>query len=636
MIHDILKFCGHPTDVIVLDCESFFDKDYNLRKLSTYEYVSDERFEILGWASKRDNELAEFQNELPKHIQWKNVTVVMHNAPYDALVLAIHHGIYPPFIIDTLDLARHIEPRWSNKLADLCKRHGLPDKGDTKQFEGLHRSDFTEQQWTALVAYATNDAEREYDLLQLLLPKLSNPRFELEVARYTRNLFIKPVLHFNMNRAEKLKIEMQAEVQKVLAEVDVSEKKIRGNKSFETLLREALGSEEPPMKTGKKKQLLAIAKTDPGYEYLLNHPNDQARHLMEARVAVKSWPLHIKRVIRMQSAFEHAKERLPVPLRYYGGHTGRWSGCEGINLQNLPARGHSLVNQIRTLIEAPKGCSLVIIDFSQVEARVLDWLAEQNDMLRAFAEGRQIYCEFASKLIGHKVRKPKKTDNKVVADWYGNYRQMGKIGILGCGYGMGWEHLMVFAKNTYGIDLNPTEAKGIIKLYRSTHPMVVLFWNKVERAFRMATQTGQAYELSYGLRFFREDNATVIQLPSSRRLYYTGAKVEGTTRHPQLVMPNPAAKEPTRGNAIWFWGGYLVENIVQAASRDILAETVLKIEELGVRVPLIVHDDLSVVVPEKEVETYRVQIEDIARTPPVWASGLPVDIDCRVSRSYGK
>ena len=632
MIYDILKSCGYPTDTLVLDCESFFDKDYNLQKMSTYEYVSDERFELLMWAFKRNSDFADFDIKLPEHIHWKSTTIIMHNAPFDALVLALHYGIHPPFIIDTLDLARHIEPRWSNKLADLCKRHGLKEKGDTQQFKGLHRGGFTGQQWCDLIDYATNDAEREYDLLQLLLPKLSNPRFELEVARYTRDLFIKPVLHFNTNRAEKLKEEMQAEVQKVLAEVDVSEKEIRGNKSFETLLREALGSEEPPMKQGKKGPMLAISKTDPGYSYLLNHPNDQARCLMEARVAVKSWPLHQRRIERMELAIKTAK-RLPCPLRYYGAHTGRWAGCEGINLHNLPARGHPLITKIRTLIEAPKGCMLVILDFSQIEARVLDLLAEQNDMLRAFAEGRQIYCDFASALIGHKVRKPKKTDSKVVAEWHGNYRQLGKIGILGCGYGMGKDQCIKFAKNTYKIDLSIAEATRIIKLYRSTHPMVVLYWEKVERAFRMATQTGQAYELSYGLRFFREDNVTIIQLPSTRRLYYTGAKVEGTARYPQLVMPNPAAHGDKK---IHFWGGYIVENIVQAVSRDILAETVLKIEKLGVRIPLIVHDDLSVVVPENEVETYRPQIEDIARTPPVWAPNLPVDIDCRVSRRYGK
>ncbi len=632
-IKDILKSCGYPERTLVLDVETYFDKDYTLSKMSTYEYVTDDRFEILGWAIKQNEEPAEFKLRLPP-LDYKNITVIMLNAPFDALVLATQNKLYPPFIVDVLDLARHIEPRWKNSLAELCKRHGLIEKGDTDQHKGLHRSDFTGQQWVDLIAYATNDAEREYDLFGLLLPKLSNPEFELKVAEYTRNLFIKPVLHFNKSRAEKLKEKMQAEVKTVIDRLDLTETQIRGNKFFESRIRELLGAEEPPMKIGAKGPILAIAKTDEGYTYLLNHPNDQVRQLMEARVAVKSWPLHIKRVARMQSIFECAKGRLPVPLRYYGAHTGRWSGSGGINLQNLPAHGHPLINQIRNLIEAPKGCTLIIIDFSQIEARVLDWLSEQNDMLRAFAEGRQIYCEFASELIGKKVRKPKKTDSEAVAKWYGHYRQMGKIGILGAGYGMGADHCMTFAKNTYKIDLSLAEATKLIKLYRRMHPMVVLFWNKVEKAFRLATQNpGQAYELIYGLRFFREDNVTVIQLPSTRRLYYTGAKVEGTTRYPQLAMPNPAAHGD---KTIHMWGGYLVENIVQAVSRDILAETVLKIEELGVRIPLIVHDDMSIVVPEQEAEAYRVQIEDIARTPPAWAKELPVDIDCVISKEYIK
>ena len=632
MIRELLKSYGYPEDTVVLDCESFFDKDYSLKKLSTYEYVTDIRFEELGWAVKENSEPAVFQQIVPQ-LPWKNITVIMHNAPFDALVLAMHHGVYPPYIIDTLDLARHVEPRWSNKLADLCKRHGLPDKHDN-QFIELHRTNFDKDiRMAALLAeYATNDAEREYDLLQLLLPKLSNPVFELQLMEYTRNLFIKPVLSFNIDRARKLKSDMQAEVRKVIKQTGLTETQLRSNKFFESQLRETM-LDDPPMKQGKRGPILAIAKTDPGYTELLNHPIDRIRQLMEARVAVKSWPLHIKRIERLRQAFGCAKQRLPIPLKYCGAHTGRWSGTEGMNPQNFTARGHPLANQIRTLIEAPKGHTLLILDQAQIEARILDWLAEQNDMLRAFAEGRQIYCEFASELIGHRVRKSKKTDSKVVADWHNNYRQMGKIGILGCGYGMGADHCMEYAKNNYGIHLTHVEAKRIIKLYRRTHSMVVLFWEKVERAFRMATQTGQAYELSFGLRFFREDNTTVIQLPSTRRLYYTGAKVEGTTRYPKLTMPNPAKHGP---RTLHMWGGYLVENIVQATSRDTLAETILKIEKLGVRIPLTVHDDISIIIPENEVEVYQPQIEDIARTPPTWASQLPVGIECKVSKEYCK
>ncbi len=631
MIRDILESCGYPPDVLVLDAETYYDTDYTLKKLTTYEYVTDKRFELLGWAIRDSHSLGpDFFREFPMDTPWKNVTVVIHNAPFDALILAHHYGLYPPFIIDTLDLARHIEPRWKNSLAALCERHGLPSKGDTNQFKGLHRSEIP---WDELRAYAENDAERTYDLLQLLLPRLSNPKFELEVARYTRDLFLKPGLHFNRDRAIDLKAEMWVEIQKALEPLGMTPKQVRGEKVFKSRLCKALGDEKPPMKLSKKGMILALAKTDAGYEHLRTHPKEPVRRLMEARIAAKSWPLHIRRIENLESIFTCAGGHLPVPLRYYGAHTGRWSGCQKINLHNLPARGHPLIGKIRNLIEAPPGCMLVIADFAQIEARVLDWLADQNDTLQAFREGRQIYCEFASELVGHRIRKPKKTDDPEVAAWHGKYRQMGKIGILGAGYGMGKDRCLEYAKNTYGVELTPAEAKRLIDLYRRTHSMVVLLWEKVEKAFRLATlNTTQAYSLDHGLRFFRDEAATVIELPSTRRLYYTGARVEGTASRPQLTMPNPKAPK----HRLPFWGGYLVENCVQAASRDILAETVLKIEELGVRIPLIVHDDMSVVVPEAEVDAYRGQIEDIARTPPTWAPELPVEIECKISREYVK
>ncbi|HEC62411.1 MAG TPA: hypothetical protein ENI27_09220 [bacterium] len=633
-IKKILRQCSYPESIVVLDCETFFDAAYSLKKMTTYEYVTDSRFELLGWAIKQGTKEAGFFTELPS-LDWNNVTVIMFNAPFDALVSAIHGGIYFPHIIDVLDLARHVESRWKNGLADLCKRHKLPAKKDTLQFSGVHRAQLKGEILSKLLEYATNDAERTYDLLGILLPKLSNPKFELEVARYTRDLFIRPTLNLNLTRSAMLKGEMMLEVKETLEQVHQEAKEVSGNISFDVLLREALGSENPPTKIGKKGPMLAIAKTDEGYEYLLNHSDDRVQKLMKARVAVKSLPLHIKRVDRLEATFIQAGGRLPVPLRYYGTHTGRWSGCQKINLHNLPAHGSSLGTGIRALIEAPDGCVLIIGDFCQIEARGTDWISEQNDMVRAWAEGRQIYCEFATELTGKRIRKPKKTDIPVVAEWYGKYRGMGKVGILGCGYGMGVDQCIIFAKKNYHIILTRPQAEELIKLYRRTRTQVVLFWKKIENAFRLATQNApQAYELAYGLRFFREENATVIQLPSGRKLYYTGAKIEGTSRNPQLAMPNP--KPNAKIKTIHMWGGYLTENVVQAMSRDVLAEAVLKIEALGVRVPLTVHDDMEVIVPEQEAETYKTQIEDIARTAPTWAPGWPIDIECKISKSYTK
>ena len=219
MIRDILKQCGYPENVVVLDAETYFDAKYKLGPggMTLYEYVTDPQFELLGWAVKYDNREAQFFTGLPD-IDWKSTTVIMHNAPFDALVLAIHNKLFPPYIVDTLDLARHVESRWKNGLADLCTRHGLPNKGDTKQFSGMHREDFNAKTWMKLLKYATNDADRTYDLLEILLPKLSNSKFELRVMEYTRNLFIRPVLNLDLVRAEELKGKMTDEVDKTLRE----------------------------------------------------------------------------------------------------------------------------------------------------------------------------------------------------------------------------------------------------------------------------------------------------------------------------------------------------------------------------------------------------------------------------------
>ncbi len=635
-VRDILESCGYPPDTVVLDCESYFDKGYSLRgskKLPLYEYVTDERFELLGWAVKHNEEPAEFFSDLPVDIDWEHVTVVVHNAPFDVLVLNWHHDVHPPFVVDTLDLARHIDPRWKNSLEVLCKRHRLPGKGNTLQFKGVHRAGLCSVVWEALTEYATNDAEQGHALLEILLPKLSRPKFELGIAEYTRNLFLKPVLHLDMERADDLKTRMQAEALKPLELIDATEKEVRGNISFEECLRAALGDEEPPMKTGKKGRILAIAKTDPGREYLLNHPKEPVRRLLEARIAIKSWPLHIGRVTRLQSTFKAAGNKLAIPLKYNGAHTGRWSGSGGINPQNFTAHGHPVANEVRTLIEAPPGSVLLIEDFSQIEARTVDWLAEQEDMLQAWRAGRQIYCEFATDLVGFRIRKPKKTDGKIVADWYNKYRSMGKVGILAAGFGMGADRCLEYAKNTYGLDLTHAMAERLIKLYRRTHSKVVDYWRRVERAFRMATQNSpQVYELSYGVRFYREGNATVIELPSTRKLYYVDAKIEGHRGDLCLTVP-----DHRYGGRQHIWGGLLVENIVQAVARDVLAEAVMNIiDALHIRIPLIVHDDMSNVVPEDEAEAYRLQIEEIAKVPPEWAPGLPIDIEGKISKRYVK
>jgi DNA polymerase bacteriophage-type len=351
----VLRACGWPTDVLVLDMETYFDREFRMGKppgLSTIEYIQDERFEEIGLGRLFNPgtepfrpRVATFFPDVAGELAWEKhnfgenlerCTVVMQNARFDASILAFRHGIHPPYVVDTLGLARHQDARNANDLASLCERWHLPAKGDTMQFSGLHWAGMTDDQQIAMSRYCCNDVERTMDLFAILLPRLTRPDVELRLMAHTIRLFTQPALAFDFTEADRLIAAMGAEVEKVLADVGCTREQISGNISFMELLT-ATGV-RVPMKAGKRGLIAALAKDDDGLKELKRHPDPRVRALIAARQTVKSSPLHQKRLVSMSRQAKAAGGLLPVPLNFYGASTGRWSGGEGINLQNLGAR----------------------------------------------------------------------------------------------------------------------------------------------------------------------------------------------------------------------------------------------------------------------------------------------------------
>jgi DNA polymerase III epsilon subunit-like protein len=353
---DVLKSVGWPTDVIVLDFETFFSKEYSLSKLATICYIEDKRFEEIGvavlvidgnapfaprqatfWPNVKE-ELAWLQNRYGESLE--RCTVVIQNARFDGTILTRKYGVTPPFVVDTVALSRHLDARNKHNLADLCERWNLPPKGNTMQFEGLHWDAMTPEQRDAMASYACNDAEREADLFTILLPKLTRPQVELPLIRHTLRLYWLPDLEFDFEEAERLIARMEAQVKLDTDPVGATPKEISGMNSFVALLGEALAEtgEQVAFKQGKKKMLAALAKDDDAVKQYKRHRNPRVRALIKARQAVKSWPLHIRRLRSMIAQARAAGGRLCNPLNYYGAHTGRWSGGEKINTCNLPTR----------------------------------------------------------------------------------------------------------------------------------------------------------------------------------------------------------------------------------------------------------------------------------------------------------
>ena len=662
--YDILKSTGWPTAVVVLDFETYFDPIYSLKKLSTIEYVMDPRFEEHGLAVLMmdtpgvpiEPHFWHYQPGMFKYLQDKygtdleRCTVVWHNGRFDGTVLTRHHGISPRYAVDIRDLADQLNPRRSNSVEALAERYGLQAKGDTMQFSGLHwdrtittgdlgmptvKRGMTDAEKEAMCVYACNDAEIEWGLFTVLLPKISRPSFEMPLMLHTHRLFWHPKIAFDSVAADSLIVDMEAKIDEVATKVGHTRKELSGDISFVKILQAALPEgEKVPFKQGKKKLIPALAKTDPGLLLLKEHPDGNVRNLIAARQAVGSWPLHIARVGRMQTQSQASGDgRLPVPLLYCGAHTWRWSGGELINLQNLSARSlEALILRIRGLLVPPEGFSFVVADAAQVEARATAWIAGQWDLVEMFAAGAQIYCQFASEVLGKKIRKPFPDDPPPLVKYMKHWRAFGKVGVLGCGYGMGWERCMEFARNVYHIDITPSMARQLVNHYRDKYQKICRFWRDVEKAFKYVTRyPGQECDLPRGLHFRNEDDCTFITLPSGRELRYEEARVVGSGRDETLKYPNQ--REHTW---IYMWGGFLTENVIQALCRDLFAEAMMDLEDQGVPTGLHVHDELIAVVPTEDAPQVVDQAIAAFRKRPEWAPDLPLDAEAEIKERYGK
>jgi DNA polymerase len=633
---DILAEVGYPTDVLCLDFESYFDAEYSLSKMSTIEYIRDSRFELTGLGLKYGEHPGIFipPDDIEAELEVLNrdhdtTTVLVQNARFDITILQEYFGIVPKYITDLKDLASHYDSRMSHRLKDLAKMHKLKPKGDTMNFKGLRWCDMTPYQRMKLAKYTINDVELETELFKLLLPKLSNPKVELALARHTLDLWLHKRFVVDLNLARTVKTKMRGKIASAIQASGKTPKELR-SKKFAGWLQEALpDGEEVPMKPGKRGNIPALAKADEACQQLLVHPNREVRDLLVGRLAAKSWPTHLKRVQSLISQTLANGGLLRVPLTYYGGHTGRWGGSEKINLQNLGGKGRGVENDeliqiVKQLIQAPDGYKLGIADSSQIEARVLAWLAGQQDLLDGFARSEDVYSVFATRLFGCEVRNPTEDDPPDVASDLEIKRGFGKDAILGAGYGMGATRF--YNNCLVSLSLRPLFDSGqydfkfvkqLIDLYRRKYAKIPAYWKAVETAFRRVIRFPHL-EVKAGRVTFRNDNGTVeIELPSGRILYYRHCKID--------------RKDSIKWHHGTLWGGSITENIDQSISRDLLGYWILECEKVGLPVVLHVHDDIKTLLPVDQAEEGLAKQMSIMRSLPEWASGLPVDVKGKLS-----
>ena len=607
-------------NLITIDFETFYEKSsFSLSKMTTEEYVRSDRFEVIGvaikvnggeteWASGTHKQIADYLKTFP----WKESMMLAHNCMFDGFIMSEKFGITAKAYADTMCMGRGIHGVESSaSLAALTERYKLGVKGDEViTASGKNRVDFTEEELNRYGDYCVNDVELTYKLFNAMV-KNGFPKGEMKLIDLTLRMFIEPKLDLDLTLLEQHYDTVRAAKAKLLIEAGItSREELMSNQKFAELLK--LLGVVPPMKTSLKtgKEALALAKNDEEFKILSEHPDVRVQALVAARLGAKS-TLEETRTERFIGISKRGL--MPVPLKYYAAHTGRWGGSDSLNLQNLPSRGDN-AGKLKKAIIAPEGYMIVDADSSQIEARVLAWLAGQNDLVEAFERHEDVYKIMASAIYGKSADEITKEE-----------RFVGKTTILGCGYGMGAQKFKAQLK-TFGVEVTEDEARHIITIYRETYPYITALWREAQIALEaiakgMTTSLGKNGVLSLA------PDERGIRLPSGLLMRYdqlVSVKEDGKTQY----------QYKTRYGWNKIYGGKVIENVCQALARCIIGEQMIRIAK-RYRVVLTVHDAVACIVPETEVEEAQAYIEDCMRWTPEWADGLPVNCESGFGKSYG-
>lgn len=605
-------------NIVTIDFETFYSKDFSLTKVTTEEYIRSHKFEAILCGIKVNNEEPywitgtrdEMKAELQK-IDWANSALLAHNTMFDGAILSFVFDCHPKVLLDTLCMARAIHGvNAGGSLKALAERYNIGVKGtEVGNALGKHRADFSDEELTRYADYCVNDVVLTYDLFQILNAQF--PPSELRVIDLTLKMFTEPVLELDALMLEQHLYSVVAKKEKLLKAAEEERETLMSNEKFADLLRKL--KVEIPMKVSPAtgKQTYAFAKTDEGFKELQEHPDLRVQTLVAARLGNKS-TLEESRTNRFMSIANRGL--MPVPLRYYAAHTGRWGGDDKVNLQNLPSRGQH-ANMLKKSIKAPEGYIMIESDSSQIEARVLAWLAGQDDLVDAFAKGEDVYKIMASSIYLKSVEEIEKDE-----------RFVGKTTILGSGYGMGANKFQAQLQ-TFGTDIDLPEAKRIISVYRTTYSKIPTLWNQAQTCIE-AMITNSACTLGRDGVITFDPEMKGFQLPNGLWQRYD------TIKKSVNLEGYPEYSYKTRKGHIKLYGGKLIENLCQALARCIIAEQMVKISK-KYKVVLTVHDSVGCIAPIAEVEEAQRYVEECMRWVPPWATGLPLDCESGVGESYG-
>jgi hypothetical protein len=677
--------------LITIDFETFWDsKEYTLSKMTTEEYIRDEKFKAFGACIHEygSDKITQWYraSELPRILSCypqETTAVLAHNAQFDVSILSWIYDWHPCFVFDSLSMARALRGvEVGNSLMKLAEHYNLPAKG-----KAVHSTNGVRKLGAVMEKELAEYCKHDVFLCERVFNKLVQfdhtpyeageydvdtpdqwvyPKKELRLIDMTLKMYTLPQLELDSDMLRDAIVDERTKRETLLTKLNVEEADLASNPKFAAVL-ERLGV-PAPRKTSKTtgRETLALAKNDALFQALLNGERDDVASLCEARLRVKSTTERT----RAQRFLDISRRgALPVPLSYYGASTGRWTASKGsaINMQNLK-RGSFL----RKAIMAPEGYELIVGDLSQIEPRVLAWLSDYEDLLDVFRSGADAYAAFGSQMFNIPG---------LTKESHPDLRQSAKSALLGCGYGLGWAsfaaQLLVgflgappvrydkaFAKklgvtpayvqkfldwpdnikkmeeiahvcSTEELVIHCVASKKIIDIYRATAAPVTDMWDLFGNLIQSSLYDGREYNHK-GCVLFKKGE---IILPSGMSLLYPDLR-----REPEI---NKETKKPVRdrhGNVImnWVYGedatklyaGKVTNNVTQGVARCVMTDGMLRTSKRYF-VAGTVHDEQIAIAPKSEAkEAYDWMLSQMT-VEPKYMPGIPLAADGGHHRRYG-
>jgi DNA polymerase len=634
-------------EVIFLDVESFYSKDFSLTKMTTTEYIMDDQFYLQSIAmteptgdisyypeDQLDAAIGHMQTLTREGKKWM---LVAHNCKFDAAVLKWRYGIEPTWFGDTMAMAAAIFTGCRTNLKMVCE-YLWPDDEEMRkgtelvQFKGFR--ELSDEQHAAMKGYNIQDVFLCASIFNKLLQFI--PLSELYQIHMTVRMYVNPsfvvdrglmaeCIEDERNELQALETTALKKLETIKHDINypIDRKLVTSNPRFEQVLK-AFDIPIPMKLNAKRQEAPAFGKKDVAWIDLRTH-YPEYDWLFNFRERAKS-TIALTRAERFLSCSKTPPHFMPVPLRYYGAHTGRLSGEDKINLQNLQ-RG----SRHRYALKAAEGYNIHVTDLSNIEARVVAWLADQEDLINDFRNGVDVYSKFSGEIIyNYPVNKGMKTE-----------RQVGKQCILGLGYGMGWKTyknaLLSGPMGAPPIPCDDNFAKKCTYGYRERYPMIPQAWRLCDKFIKLMMDKDADLEWK-GMRIQHEK----IILPNGLALRYPKLRTEYNDGGDYC--------DPSQRTVYWngkFWknlyGGLLFENISQALAACILKEQMETIDRfvvgIGVgQVCLQVHDEIIMscrndhaLYPD-DLQTF---MEREMSTAKGWYKDIPIDCEGSYGATYG-